>query len=257
MIAARQLAVGHGRSLLFRDASFELPAGECWAVVGTNGSGKTTLLATLAGLIPPLEGEVEILGKALREWRRPELSRHLGFLPQQQGAMFPYSVEEFVRMGRWPWRHAAGNGAGNGGRDDAVEDALLTMQLEALRGRALTRLSGGEVQRVCIAQLLAQRAQGLLLDEPTAHLDLPRQIRLMDLLRRLADRGQAIAIATHNLDLAWRYCHRLLVLGPGGIRIVARSEAAAAAAALTWAFEVEFVVPQSGAPDGLRMKTTI
>lgn len=249
MIVAHRLTAGYGRTTVVQDVSFALLAGELWALVGPNGSGKTTLLATLAGLIPALAGEIEVVGRPMRQWRRPELSRHLGFLPQQQGALFPYSIEEFVELGRWPWRGTPDKAQSA----EATETAIRAMQLEAIRGRALTRLSGGEVQRACVAQLLAQSTKILLLDEPTAHLDLPRQVRMMALLRGLAERGQAILVATHGLELAWRYCHRLLVIGPEGVRLVARDEAPTLAAALAWAYEVNFSMtadgPRLGAAD--------
>jgi len=251
VIAARHLAIGHSRATLLEQVSFTLPAGECWAVVGRNGSGKTTLLATLAGLLPSHAGEIHLLSRPLRDWSRSAVARHLGFLPQYQPTVFPYTVREFVDLGRMPWRRRLS--AGLAIPDNAIETSIATLGLGDLRARPVNALSGGEAQRVCVAQLLAQSTDVLLLDEPLSHLDLLHQVTVMELLRSLAYRGHAVAIAIHDLLLAWRFCDRLLVLGPAPAphganraRLIAARDHVALADALSWAFEVDFQVDANG-----------
>jgi len=244
LITACHLTVGRGRFALLAEESFCLAAGELWAIVGRNGSGKSTLLATLAGLIPPLGGEVAVLGKALRGWRRPDLAMRLGFLPQYQPTMFPYTVEEFVGLGRVPWGRV--RGSGRVASTTALDGALGALGLEPLRHRPVTTLSGGEAQRVSIAQLLAQTTDILLLDEPLTHLDLLHQVGVMRRLRGLADQGHAVAFATHDLSLAWRFCDRLLVLGQREASLVGRHCPEGTAKALGRAFGVEFEIDDNG-----------
>ncbi|MGH9486993.1 MAG: ABC transporter ATP-binding protein [Terriglobales bacterium] len=237
MIAAEGLTIGRVRKPLLDSIGFRLPAGECWAVAGRNGSGKSTLLATLAGLLPPLAGKVHVLDRPLAAWRRSDLALHLGYLPQLAPLVFPYTIEEFVGLARAPW----------GGRGlEAVDDAIQSLELEGISGRVLTALSGGELQRACIAHLLAQTTRILLLDEPMAHLDLLHQLRVMQLLRASADRGGAVAVVTHDLGLAWPYCDRFLLLGPGGLRLVARSDHGAMHNGLHWAYGVDFEMTRDG-----------
>ena len=241
-IGGEQLTVGRGRRALLNGLNFGLPAGECWAIVGRNGSGKSTLLTTLAGLIPALGGEVSVLGRALRAWRRPELARRLGFLPQAQPMMFPYTVAEFVGLGRVPWNRDRHGPASAG----ILDQVLGALGLEPLRSCPVTALSGGEAQLVCIAQLLAQTTDILLLDEPLSHLDLPHQFGVMRQLRGLADQGHAVALATHDLALAWRFCDRLLILDRGEAHLVGRQDPEEAAKTLSSAFAVDFVVDDNG-----------
>ncbi len=236
MIRAHQLSVGYGKRVVLRDLELTFPAGECCAIVGRNGSGKTTLLNTLAGLRPVLGGTVAVQGRPLPDWGRPELARVLGYLPQHMRVMFPFTVEEFVTFGRLPWRRRKENG------EDAatIDKVLQELDLEGLRHRPFTQLSGGEAQRACLAQVLAQDPRILLLDEPLAHLDLLHQLSAMRLLKRRARQGRAVVVVLHDLALAWRLCDRFLVLAEDGARSVASRDGAALPAALEWAYAVPF-----------------
>lgn len=237
MIEATGLTIGRARKPLLDGIEFRLPAGECWAVAGRNGSGKSTLLATLAGLLPPLAGEVNVLDRPLAAWRRSELALRLSYLPQPAPLVFPYTIAEFVGLARTPW----------GGRgQQTVDDAIQSLELEGISGQVLTAISGGELQRACIAHLFAQTTDILLLDEPMAHLDLLYQLRLMQLLRDRADEGRAVAAVTHDLSLAWPYCDRFLLLGHDGVRLIARSNYEAMRNGLQWAYGVEFEMTHDG-----------
>ena len=243
LIEAHGLSIGYGKHVVLRDLDLAFPAGECCAIVGRNGSGKTTLLHTLAGLRPALQGTVAVQGRRLPEWPRPELARILGFLPQHLRIVFPFTVEEFVAFGRLPWRRRTESG------EDAatMQRVLQELDLAELRQRSFTQLSGGEAQRACLAQVLAQDPRILLLDEPLAHLDLLHQLRVMRLLERRARQGRAVVVVLHDLGLAWRLCDRFLVLGDGGARSVASRDGAALRAALQWAYAVPFgYSPEAG-----------
>ncbi|WP_295718010.1 ABC transporter ATP-binding protein [uncultured Halovibrio sp.] len=208
------LVFGHRGQALTRPVTVEARSGEFWAVLGENGSGKSTLMATLAGLVPPLAGQVAVDGVNLRRMPRKVLARRLGLLLQHQDVAFPYSVRETVSAGRYahrpPWRplrpedHAA------------VERALEETGLLELAELRADQISGGEQRRVAIATLLAQEPGALLLDEPVNHLDVRHEVALMDRFRDYADDGRLIMVSLHDVNLASQYADRLLMLYADG-----------------------------------------
>ncbi len=184
-------------------------------IVGPNGSGKSTLLKIAAGLLLPREGVVELDGCSLARQRRIQIARVLGFLPQECPALFDYTVEQVVAMGR----HAHGGvlEMPNPGDREAVARALADVGLEALRHRPLSHLSGGERRRAWIASALAQEPGLLLLDEPTQSLDLHQAAAVMEILARRAADGLRVVAVMHDLNLAALFCDRLVLLQAGGI----------------------------------------
>ncbi len=184
-------------------------------IVGPNGSGKSTLLKIAAGLLPPREGEVELDGRPLARMRRMEIARRLGFLPQECPALFDYTVEQVVAMGR----HAHGGvlEMDAPGDREAVARALADVGLEALRHRPLSHLSGGERRRAWIASALAQEPGLLLLDEPTQSLDLHQAAAVMEILSRRAAEGLRVVAVLHDLNLAALFCDRLILIQSGEI----------------------------------------
>jgi iron complex transport system ATP-binding protein len=182
-------------------------------LLGPNGAGKTTLLRVLAGVIVPKLGEVYLGEHRLRQMGRSAVARQCAYLPQNTGASFDICVEDVVTLGRYPhvgpWRALS--------RQDyaAIHRAMERVGVTALRHRALPTLSGGERQRVFIARALAQEAPVLLLDEPSAALDIGRQIELMALLADLHAEGRTILAALHDLRLAMEYFPRALLLHAG------------------------------------------
>lgn len=194
-----------------------IAAGEMVAVVGPNGSGKTTLVRALLGLVPIAAGETRIKGRAVAEWRRPELARVVGVVSQREESLFPLRVAEAVMLGRYA---RLGPLAGEGEEDRrAVRAALERCDLRELEGRQVDSLSGGEWQRVRLARALAQEPEALVLDEPTASLDVRHEMELFELVRRLVHDGLACLVITHHLNLAARYADRLALLERG--RLVA------------------------------------
>ncbi len=207
--------------------TFQAAAGELLGIVGPNSAGKSTLLRLLSKVVAPARGRILIEGRDIGQLSRMALARRVAVVPQGFHVAFPFLVAEVVLMGRYP--HAAGGawgGAPEGPRDRAVAQAALEATgIAAVLGRRMDELSGGERQLVSIARALAQEAPILLLDEPTAHLDLRHQGIVLDILlaRHRAGQGTTILVS-HDLNLAAEHCDRLLLLAGGQVRAVGRPE---------------------------------
>lgn len=179
-------------------------------IVGPNGSGKTTLLKLLAGLLKPSRGSVIFGSKPLNAVNDRERARAIAYLPQQVQPIFNLTVFEVVCLGRFPHVGMLG---GLSKRDVAVAESCLEQAgVAGLRHRDFLTLSGGERQRVLIASILAQEPKVLLLDEPTSSLDIHHQIEVLGLLKRLTQDDYGVAVVTHDLNLAARYCDSILLL---------------------------------------------
>ena len=207
---------------IVEDVSFQVAQGQVLGIVGPNGSGKTSLLKLLARLATPQQGGITLFGRDLAAMKQEEIARIVGVVPQDTPQLFPFTVAETVLMGRFPHRPRNGWGSGFGwesGEDVAIaEDAMRTMDVAHLAQRAVTDLSGGERQRTMIARALAQTPQVLLLDEPTAFLDLQHQVEIGSVLCRLRDeRGLTVILISHDLNLVSQYCDRLLLLAAGHV----------------------------------------
>ncbi|WP_432148297.1 heme ABC transporter ATP-binding protein [Streptomyces sp. bgisy029] len=191
-------------------------AGEVVALVGPNGAGKSTLLAALAADLAPGSGEVLIGGRSTAEWTAPELALRRSVLPQSAVLSFPFPVEDVVRMGRAPWA-----GTELEDEDDtAVAAAMAATEVTRFAARPFSELSGGERARVALARVLAQRAPLMLLDEPTAALDLRHQELVLRICRERAAAGDAVVVVLHDLGLAAAYADRVAVLHEGRIAVV-------------------------------------
>ncbi|MFJ8495644.1 heme ABC transporter ATP-binding protein [Streptomyces sp. NPDC094038] len=187
-------------------------AGEVLALVGPNGAGKSTLLAALAGDVVAGRGVVRVFGREVSGWSAGELALRRAVLPQAAGVSFPFPVEDVVRMGRAP--HV---GADPGEDEGVVAEAMAATEVTPFAGRAFSALSGGERARVALARVLAQRAPLLLLDEPTAALDLRHQELVLRLCRDRARAGDAVVVVLHDLALAAAYAHRVAILCAGRV----------------------------------------
>jgi ABC-type cobalamin/Fe3+-siderophores transport system ATPase subunit len=205
----------HGHALA--GVSARVAPGELVAVAGPNGSGKTTLVRAVTGLVPLSGGAVRVEGRPLAEWRRAELARVLGVVPQREDIVFPLRVEEAVMLGRYA--RLGPLGAPGAADHGAVASALARCDAVALARRSTDTLSGGEWQRVRLARALAQEPSVLLLDEPTASLDVRHEMEILELIRGLVDHGLAGLVITHQLNLAARFADRIVLLNEG--RVVA------------------------------------
>ncbi|WP_238009945.1 heme ABC transporter ATP-binding protein [Dactylosporangium sp. AC04546] len=194
-----------GRTVL-DDVDASVRAGEVLALVGPNGAGKSTLLSVLAGDLAPDRGEVTVDGRPLEDWTPVELAMRRAVLPQHHLLSFPFRVADVVRMGRAPWPDPG---------DDIVADAMAATGVAHLATRSFLSLSGGERARVALARVLAQRAGVLLLDEPTAALDLHHQELVLRIAGERAAAGDAILVVLHDLGLAAAHADRVMVLSGG------------------------------------------
>lgn len=215
-IEARHVTAGYGPHDILHDISLKLLPGEFVVLIGPNGSGKSTLLRVLSGVLAPRRGEVILDGQPIARMRAREITRKIAFVPQTEPTLFEFTVREVVLMGR----HAHLRGLTRETQEDyaAAMRAMAATDTLHLADRPITALSGGEHHRVLIARALAQCAPILLLDEPTAHLDLTHQADVLAIARRLADReGVSVLAALHDLNLASEYCDRMLLLSAGRV----------------------------------------
>lgn len=213
-VECRDLSIGHrdGRPL-FRHLDLVLPKGEVTSLLGVNGSGKSTLIKTICGFIPPVGGEISIAGRRSCEYSREEMARTVGVVLTERGAEGGLTVYETVSLGRYPYTDFLGRMKA----EDiaAVEQALEEVGIADKRDCHLSRMSDGERQKVMIAKAIAQNCPIVVLDEPTAFLDVAARIRTMELLRKISREGdRAILVSTHDLDLALRMSDNLWIMSP-------------------------------------------
>ncbi len=214
-LGVRDLAAQIGRRPVLRHVALSVRRGELVGLLGRNGAGKTTLLRVVSGTLPAARGSVRLLDRPLEEYGRRELARAVAVVPQQTSFPFAFRVAEVVLMGRSP--HLGWLGF-EGPEDLArARSALARLGIEALAGRSILELSGGERQLVVVARALAQDPRLLLLDEPTAFLDLRHRLEVLQVVRSLVDAGRAALVVSHDLGLAARFCDRLVLLADGEV----------------------------------------
>jgi len=208
----RDVDFARGEREIFRRLTLSIGVGDMTALLGPNGVGKSTLLSMISGLLQPQAGSISLNGRPLRKWERQELSRTVALVPQSLYVPFSFRVEEIVAQGRVPYLGRFGNMS----RHDlqVVDQAMEAVDVMPLRKRVYDELSGGEMQRVKIAIALAQQPKLMLLDEPTQHLDIGRQIEIVQLLRRLNSSGITIFAAIHDLSLARQSFTSAVLLTP-------------------------------------------
>ncbi|CAN7257652.1 heme ABC transporter ATP-binding protein [Pseudomonas sp. LjRoot277] len=214
MLRTQNLQIRRGRKIVLTDITLELKSGEVLGVLGPNGAGKSTLLAALCGELHADHGSVWLDDRELNQWAGTLRAQRLAVLPQVSTLDFAFRVEEVVGMGRLPHQ------SGRVRDDEIVAAALHAADAGHLSGRSYLALSGGERQRVHLARVLAQlwpgeAGQTLLLDEPTSMLDPLHQHTTLQAVREFANRGAAVLVILHDLNLAARYCDRLLLLEGG------------------------------------------
>ena len=219
--------------------------GQFVGLVGPNGAGKTTLLRTIAGIISHGRGAVRLEGADLMSLSTREVAERLALVPQIAPYTHGFSATELVLMGRYPH---LGRFQIEGKEDDRiVHNAMRLSETEQFADRTLDTLSGGERQRVFVARALAQQARILLLDEPTANLDVLHQFKVMDIVRGLVDDGLTAVAAIHDLNMAARYCDRLVVMCGGRVLAEGSPREALTRETIRSAFGVESVVNQDPA----------
>ncbi len=216
MLEAREVTINYGTADVVRDVSLRAVPGEVTAIIGANGAGKSSLMRALNGSIKPARGEILLDEKPLRTFARRQIGRRIAFVAQETELRFPLTVVEFVLGGRFAWADAGAWGWETKRDVEAATEAMRETELEAFHSRRMTELSGGERQRVVLARALATEASVLLLDEPTANLDLAHQAAMLKLVRgRCRGRGTAAIVVTHDINLAAEFADRVLLLKSG------------------------------------------
>ncbi|MCW5875252.1 MAG: heme ABC transporter ATP-binding protein [Anaerolineales bacterium] len=250
MLQARDLSVAYGDKTVLHQVGLRLRPGEILGLIGPNGSGKTSLIRALSGVLRPSSGRV-LVGKVdLASLPEAQRARQIAVVPQSAELPSSFTVLQCVALGRTPHLNWLGR---PGPADEAkVQAALRAAEIEALADRRTGELSGGEKQRVLLARALAQDCPFLLLDEPTAHLDLHHQVGSLELLRRMvAERKLAVLVAMHDLNLASIYADRLMLLVEGRIRAEGAPAAVLTRETLQTAYQVPLQVranPKHGSP---------
>jgi iron complex transport system ATP-binding protein len=213
-LALSEVSAGYGEKTILRDVSFAVTAGSLLGIIGPNGAGKTTLLRVLGGALPFSGGSLLIDGRDIRSFRRRELAQIVGFVPQTLDVPVAFTVGEFVAMGRTPY--VSGWSRLSRGDDAAIRKAMEMTDILGLDCRLVDELSAGEKQRAIVAMALAQDPQILLLDEPTAHLDIQHAWSLMGLIVKLnREHGVTVVLSSHDLNLAVEFCSHLLLMEEG------------------------------------------
>jgi iron complex transport system ATP-binding protein len=210
-LEARNLTIGYGRTEIASGLDLKLSASTVTCLLGPNGIGKTTLFKTLLGLIPPLSGSVTVNGDDLSGLDRQTIARQIAYVPQAQIAEFPYTVLDLVVMGRTA--HLGAFGGPRPADYAAAMAALDKLGIASLAERDSTRISGGQRQLALIARALAQQARIIMMDEPTASLDLGNRMLVLDTIRGLAGSGLSVVLSTHEPEQAFVVADRVAILG--------------------------------------------
>ncbi len=249
-LTAAEVTAGYGGEPVLYQVSVALGQGELVGLIGPNGCGKSTLLRCLSRTLRPASGTIKLDGRELLEWPAREAARRLAFVPQQEAALFDFTVRDLVLMGRHPhlepWK-------GETDQDyKIVMQALVDSDILHLSDRPVTQLSGGEHRRVLLARALAQQTPLLLLDEPTAHLDVTHQVELLTLVRKQTrSRGQGALAALHDLNQAAEFCDRLILMRSGRIIAEGTPDVVLSAANLRTAYNADSRIgcnPVTGRP---------
>jgi len=249
LIAVRDLVVSRGDERVLDGVSLSVDRGELVGLVGPNGAGKTTLIAAVNGTLGFDGGTVELDGTDRRALSQREVARRVATVPQETNTAFEFPVESVVEMGRTAY--VSRFGTTTEADREAVRRAMERAEVSEFADRSVTTLSGGERQRVLFARALAAETPALLLDEPTASLDINHQIRTLELVREAVDDGKAALAAIHDLNLAARVCDRLVLLSGGAVRATGTPREVLSDDALAASFGVRTAVnddPAVGSP---------
>lgn len=243
MLETRNLAIGYDRKPVARRIDLAVGRGEVLCLLGPNGAGKTTLFKTLLGLIPALDGSVAIDGKPLAGLSRRAIARAVGYVPQAQVMEFAYTVFDLVLMGRTA--HLGPFAAPRAVDRQRASAALADLGILDLADREANRLSGGQRQLCLVARALAQDAPLLVMDEPTASLDLGNRFLVLDQVRALRDRGFGVVFSTHDPDQARDLATRVAVISNGGLVAYGTPDETLTAPVLSAVYGVPIVIERT------------
>jgi iron complex transport system ATP-binding protein len=211
------------KSFTLGPINLEIKKGEKVSILGPNGSGKSTLLKIAAGIYKPVKGKIYLGDVPYSDFAVKELAKQIAFVPQNTVTIYPFTIYEMVMMGRTPYLNYFGYE--NNTDCEIVEQALESVDILHLKEKAITQVSGGEIQRAFIARALAQQSGLVLLDEPNSHLDIKHQIELFDLIERLSSEKKITFISvSHDLNLAARYFNRSILIKEGKVAFDGKTE---------------------------------
>jgi iron complex transport system ATP-binding protein len=252
VLEAQNISVNYGERVAVDGVSLRAAPSEVTAIIGPNGAGKSTLLRALNGAILPTSGEVLLDGKPLRSFARRGVGRRIAVVAQEAELRFPVTVMEFVLGGRYAWSSAGAWGWETQRDVEVAQEVLRETELEDFSARLMSELSGGERQRAVLARALATEAGILLLDEPTANLDLAHQAALLQLVRsRCDEKGASAVVVTHDINLAAEFADHLLLLLKGEALAAGSPQEVLTPELLREVFEIRVLVdahPVTGAP---------
>ena len=255
MLEVRNITINYGAKNIVRDVSFRLETGKIIALLGANGAGKTTLLKSLNGGLPVAKGEVLLDEQPITNFSRREIARKIAVIAQETETKFPVSVLEFVLSGRFA--HGAAFGWETENDQRIAAECLVQCDLANYETRLMNQLSGGERQRAVLARALATEAEILLLDEPTANLDLAHQSLMFRLIKqRCADGGAAAVLVTHDLNLAAEFADEILLVRDGEIAAKGKPDEVLTEENLKQVFNVRVLLDENPS-SGKRRVTTI
>lgn len=243
MIHAEDISFSFGDTPVLESVSLTVAKGELVGLIGPNGAGKTTFLRLISGVLTPSQGTVTLDGDLLESLSTHEVGKRLAVVPQQTELSFDFSIRDVITMGRHPYQ----------GRLERLQSADRTMVDQAmeqtetayLADRPFSAISGGERKRVLIARAIAQDTPALLVDEPTASLDINHQVSVFELLRSLVSQDKAILAAVHDLNLAARYCDRLVLLADGQIQASGTAESVLQSDRLRQAYGIDTSIEEN------------
>ncbi len=211
MIGLSSVSFSYNELEVIKDFSHSFMRGSFTAVLGPNGSGKTTLIRLINGMLRPRSGKVRVMGRLTGEYKARELSKHVAYVPQIHNNTFPATVFDTVLLGRNP--HI--NWSPQYNDRIITAEVLVKLDLDEIALKDINKLSGGQRQQVFIARALAQKSSVILLDEPTANLDLRHQHQILKILKDLCSKSMTIVLSIHDLNLALKYCSSFLLLKDG------------------------------------------
>ena len=253
VLQVEKLQIGYGSRCVLKEASFSIGKGEIVGIIGCNGAGKSTLLKTIRGLLPKQGGSVRYFGKPLEEYGDKELATKIAYLQQHVELGFGYTGKDIVMAGRYPYM--------KWWERESEADAKLALACMEYTGtadlaeRPINEVSGGQKQRILIAKVLAQQTPIIFLDEPTTGLDMVYQEEIFRFAKALAGQGKTVLMVVHELNLASKYCSRILLLGEGTLLADGAPQAVFTEELLSRAYKADICVERDEVNHNLHITT--
>lgn len=215
IISVNNLSIGYKNHRVMDNVSFSIRPGELVGIIGCNGAGKSTLLKSIRGILPLQQGQVNYYNKPLQAYKEKELAQKIAYLQQNVEVGFGFTAEDIVLAGRYPYLNWMKN---ESELDKKIaHDCMTYTGTLDLKDVSINNVSGGQKQRILLAKVLAQQTPILFLDEPTTGLDLVYQEEIFEFAKELSSMGKTILMVVHELDLAYKYCSRIILLGKGRV----------------------------------------